>query len=68
MIICTGKNLLAGAYTESNFKITFVQMGKRQTFADLKKRLVDVLIHAGEAEATVEKIRLWSCSSKEKLL
>jgi hypothetical protein len=26
------------------------------------------MIQAGEAEATAEKIRLWSCSSKEKLL
>jgi hypothetical protein len=38
------------------------------TFSDLKKRLVDCLIHAGEAEATAEKVRLWSCQSKDKLL
>lgn len=48
--------------------ISYTQLSKRGNFSDLKKRLADHLIQQGEAEASAEKIRLWSCNNKEKLL
>jgi len=68
VIICTSAKLASGHYTDSNFMINYVQISKRSNFSDLKKRLADCLVNAGEADATHEKIRLWSCQSKEKLL
>lgn len=48
--------------------IHYIQLSKKHNFSDLKRRLADCLIQLGEAEATTDKIRIWSCQSKEKLL
>lgn len=68
VIICTSQKLLANQYNEQNFLICTTQMSKRANFSELKKRVVDHLIQMGEADATTEKVRLWSCNNKEKLL
>lgn len=68
VVVCTAAKLKAAHYTEANFTIDYVQVSKRATFQDFKKRLADCLVQQGEAEATADKVRLWTCQNKEKLL
>ena len=68
VVICSSSKLIANYYNLENFQISYTQLSKRGNFSDLKKRLADHLIQQGEAEASADKIRLWTCNNNDKLL
>lgn len=68
LVLVVTDDLATQEIQSSSFKIKFVQVRKKATYSDLKKRIADCVSKLKSKTYTQDQLRLWLCPSDVDLL